>query len=147
MAAKENLSTQAREVEEYFNRKAKRQAPAWMPQPGDTFKGKVIKLHMFTDSEYGDAPVVTYEVLWSNVPDRLEVGATVAFYVFAQVSRERMKELGCDLDTVQWVSYDGKTPSRTRKDKDGNAVEYHVFDIENDGQESEVPAKEENFAF
>jgi hypothetical protein len=86
---------------------------------------------------YGIYPVVVYKNLADN--------STIAVHAFHSVLREKHKELGTDIGTVQYVTYNGTREHNTAKDKDGKPVEYHLYDVENYG--SETVAKEENFAF
>lgn len=131
------LSREAQELEEYFARKAQRQAPAWMPEPGTTIKAEVIGLRM-GQSEYGAYPIVIY---------RQESGDVVAVHAFHTTLRETLQELGTTIGKWQYVSYDGKRASRTRKDSNGEPVQYHLYDVENVGEDSAIQGVDENFSF
>jgi hypothetical protein len=161
MATTKNATTsQVDEIEAYFERKAYRQAPAWLPEPGSTLKGEVIGLKLgmseykTPDSPNGEYPIIIYKVMTAlkpidgvlSVDTNVPIGSTVSIHAFHSILRTTLAELGTDIGKTQWVTYDGKQASRSRKDKDGNPVEYHLYDVENDGEPA-VTGKDEGFKF
>jgi len=125
-----------KEFAEYEERRAVRNTPAWMPQPGDKFKAKVIGLRVGgSNSEYGEYPVIVYRNALN--------GETFAVHAFHTTLREKYREFANGdpqqlIDQEHFVSYLGKQESRTRKDKDGNAQPYHLYDAERVGEENTV---------
>lgn len=113
-------------------------APGWRPDnAGDKLeKATVIGLRMHHDAEYGDSPVIVY---------RLQDGAFRAVYCFHQVLRDRMKELGTKIGSVQTIVYLGQQTSNTRKDSNGDPQKYESYYAENDGDNLEVVTPD--FAF
>lgn len=130
---------------EYKERMAQATAPAWMPEPETTVMGTVIGLRMGGQPEpigYGYYPVVTYKL-----PD----GSIVAVHAFHSLLRERLAELKTEIGKVQMLTYLGQQASRqrTKKDADGKdiPVEYHLYYVENYGEESANQGVDENFKF
>lgn len=147
----------AADIEAYFERKAFRQAPAWMPEEGATIKAEVIGLKMglseykSADHPTGEYPIIVYKVIGAfgkngAITAEPAVGTTVSVHAFHTILRNELRDLGTAIGKVQWITYEGKQFSRTKKDKDGDPLGYHLYDVENDG-ETAIKGKDENFAF
>ena len=134
------LSKAAQELEkefaEYEERKNQRQAPGWSPEVGSTIKVECIGLRMGV-SEYGTYPIVVYK----NLAD----GSALSVHAFHTILRKKLAELKTDIGSVQFLSYLGQQASHTRKDKDGESVQYHNYDVENVGEA--ITVREEGFTF
>lgn len=134
----------------YQERKNFRQAPAWMPEPGTTIKAEVIGLKMGS-GDYGPYPIVVYKVLVS--PDgRSALESTVSVHAFHTLLREKLAELHTEIGSVQWITYDGKVETNASKkaraaDPNAEKKEYHLYDVENDGQVEDVTGKDVDFKF
>lgn len=141
MATKTELSKDAQELEAYFARKNTRMAEAWRPEPGTTFRGEVIGLRMAGQEPplgYGLYPVVVYRDLKDN--------STKAVHAFHQTLRDKLAELKTEIGKVQWITYEGVRVTNATKDKDPkDQIRYHLYDVENDGEES--AAVQEGFTF
>jgi hypothetical protein len=149
-AVKKDTTADVNDIEAYFNRKNVRQAPAWMPEPGSTMKGEVIGLKMGT-GDYGPYPIIVYRVILSTDADT-KAGDVVSVHAFHTLLRESMKEKGTNLGSVQWITYDGKRETNDSKkarklDPTAELKEYHLYDVENDGEQNAVEGVDANFAF
>lgn len=149
MAARTAQSDSVADIESYFERKALRQAPAWRPEPGSTIKAEVIGLKMGA-GDYGPYPIIVYKVI--HATDSTPVGAIVSVHAFHTLLRNKLAELATEIGKVQWITYDGKVETNDSKKKratDPNAdkTEYHLYDVENDGEKVDVTGKDEDFAF
>lgn len=133
------LSTEAQELEAYFERMNQRTAPGWRPTPGTTERATVIGLAMREDGGYEDYPVITYK--------RAD-GSTFAVHAFHKVLRDRLAELKTDIGSDQYVTYIGARPHNTIKNEDGTPKLYHMYDAENVGDEKTTQVgKADDFHF
>jgi hypothetical protein len=137
--SKDNLSKDAQELEEYFQRRDARTAPGWTPTPGTTDRATVIGLAMRTDGGYDPYPMITY---------RRKDGSTFTVHAFHKVLRDRLAELQTDIGKEQYISYIGPRPHNTIKNEDGTPKNYNMYDAENVGEVVEATSgKEEGFHF
>jgi hypothetical protein len=143
------------EIEAYFERQAERTAKGWKPEAGTTVRGKVIGLRL-GQSDYptaenptGEYPIVIYRVLdmFKRDGSKVPFTDTIALHIFHKVLRDRMKELGTEIDTEQFVTYIGPVEHNTAKDpKTGEPAVYHMYDAENVG-DVQLTGKQEGFTF
>lgn len=121
----------------YLDRKNLRNAPPWMPEPGTTVRGKVIGLTV-AESDYGPYPRVIYR--------NTVTGEVFAVHAFHSVLRDRLVELKTEVGIEQYLSYDGKRKHNKNVDpKTGEPLEYHMYDVENVGQEE--TSKSDSFSW
>lgn len=134
-----------KELAAYQERQSVRQTEAWRPLKGDTIKGVVTGLRMGgQNSEYGTYPVIIYKVLVGTGETKAD--DVIAVHAFHTLLRDQLAVLKTDIGSVQWVSYQGQRITNKTKDKpEAEQVRYHLYDVENDGEQS--AAKEEGFKF
>lgn len=137
--AKEKLSAEAQEMEDYFARREQRNAPPWMPAQGTVLLGTVIGLHM-RESGFGLYPVIVYKT---------DGGQVFAVHAFHTVLRERLKELATDLGKRQFITYLGKRRKNnaTEQEIKENKADYHHYDAENADEANTVEGVSEDFKF
>jgi hypothetical protein len=106
-------------------------APAWRPEAGDMFTGKVVKLGVFEHDVYGKSPVVTYSVN----------GGYLKVYAIHQTLAARFYDLKPSIGDENTLAYFGVVKSNSRTDaKTGEPIEYHKYSvIGGTEQEEETP--------
>lgn len=146
MAAKNesNLSTSAKELEEYFERMNQRTAPGWRPDPGTTERATVVGLAM-REGAYGKTPE---ERIYPVITYKRADGSMFAVHAFHHVLRERLAELKTDIGTEQYITYVGPKMGINEETKQSE-IKYHIYDAENVGDVSNdtTVGKQEGFAF
>lgn len=134
----EKLSKAAQELEDYYARMEARTAPGWRPMPGTTERATVIGMAMRTDGDYEDYPMITYK--------RTD-GTRFTVHAFHQMLRDRLAELKTDIGVEQFITYIGPRPHSKLKNTDDTPKQYHMYDVENVGEETAHEGKEEGFHF
>lgn len=121
----------------YEQRKAIATAPGWIAQVGDKIMGAtVIGLSMHEHPEYGLSPKLTYQQT---------DGSYISVYAFHQVLRDRLKELGTKIGSVQNLERLADETSRSRVNSDGDPQRYVNYYVENAG--TTMQEVSDNFAF
>lgn len=148
--AKKSTADNVSDIEAYFERKNVRQAPAWMPEPGSSMKGEVIGLKM-GESDYGPYPIIVYRVILST-DTNLSAGSIVAVHAFHTIMRESLKEKKTAIGSVQWITYEGERETNESKkarklDPKLEQKNYHLYDVENEGEETVAEGVDANFTF
>jgi hypothetical protein len=107
-------------------------AHAWRPEAGAVLEGHLVAVVKRT-SEYGTYPVL---VIDDGVNESFH-----AFHAFHSISRDKLKTLKPARGEKITIAYAGQQASRTRKDKDGEPVEYHSYIIYCPDREEEDPGE------
>lgn len=109
MAAKENISESAQDIEALFELERIETAVAWRPEDEDWFIGTVIDRRIGPDNGFGTYPLITYRI--DNGGNKgLPVGGYVAYHAFHTQARDMLKEIGIAKGAQHYLKYKGMRP-------------------------------------
>lgn len=112
----------------FAERAAMANAPAWRPNVGDTFHGKLLGVRIGKTEEYGQYPVL--------VMRDVETDAFFAVHAFHTVLLDRLNEIKPQAGDILQGIYNGEVVTNATKDKaEKDQTSYHSYYIERDGDE------------
>lgn len=95
-------------------------AQAWRPNPGDTLTGALVHRDLRT-TEHGTYPVVYL------APEGWD--GLIAVHAFHTTLKDGFKTLAPTRGEFISITYAGMKASNSRKDKNGDPVEYHHYAV------------------